>query len=59
MAAYDWFFDTFGLRGWCDAQKEDAPMSMAQLLAQTGGGGAEEGGAALPFPSLDVSTRRL
>ena len=54
MAAYDWFFDTFGLRGWCDAEKQDAPMSMAQLLAQTGGGGAEEGGAALPFPSLDV-----
>ncbi|WP_299742294.1 ABC transporter permease subunit [uncultured Tateyamaria sp.] len=54
MAAYDGIFDGLGLRDWCDVGKEDAPMSMAQLLAQSGGNDAvaEEGG--LPFPSLDV-----
>ena len=55
MAAYEKVFDTLGLREWCDAEKEEAPMSMAQLLAQAQG---EEGAAAdapmLPFPSLDV-----
>ena len=53
MAAYDGVFDTLGLREWCDADKEDAPMSMAQLLAQAGGDDAEAAGPALPFPSLD------
>ncbi|WP_415402422.1 ABC transporter permease [Tateyamaria sp. SN3-11] len=52
MARYDSLFDGLGLRDWCDADKADAPMSMAQLLAQAGGDGAEEEGG-LPFPSLD------
>ena len=53
MAAYEGVFDTLGLRDWCDEDKADAPMSMAQLLAQTQGkDGVDEGG--LPFPSLDV-----
>lgn len=52
MAAYEGLFDTFGLRDWCDQDKEEAPMSMAQLLAQSGGGGDETNG--IPFPSLDV-----
>lgn len=42
-----------GLRDWCDADLEASPMSMAQLLAQTRGG-VDDGGSALPFPSLDV-----
>ncbi|MEX0369226.1 MAG: ABC transporter permease [Tateyamaria sp.] len=53
MAAYDGVFDSLGLRDWCDAGKEDAPMSMAQLLAQSGGGDAADG-RGLPFPSLDA-----
>ncbi|MEM7296627.1 MAG: ABC transporter permease subunit [Pseudomonadota bacterium] len=53
MAAYDWFFDALGLRAWCDADKADAPLSMAQLLAQTQGADAEAAGPVLPFPSLD------
>ncbi|MBY5932088.1 ABC transporter permease subunit [Tateyamaria omphalii] len=53
MAAYDGVIDGLGLRDWCDAGKEDAPMSMAQLLAQSGGGETSNG-PALPFPSLDV-----
>lgn len=52
MATYDGFFDALGLRDWCDANKEEAPMSMAQLLTQSGGG--DSGGEAFPFPSLDV-----
>lgn len=53
MAAYEGVFDAIGLRDWCDEDKADAPMSMAQLLAQTQGqdGVTDEG---LPFPSLDV-----
>ncbi|MEO0486370.1 MAG: ABC transporter permease subunit [Pseudomonadota bacterium] len=54
MAAYDWLFNALGLRDWCDADKEAAPMSMAQLLAQTQGSDAAASGPALPFPSLDV-----
>jgi glycine betaine/proline transport system permease protein len=52
MAAYEGLFDTFGLRDWCDQDKEAAPMSMAQLLAQSGG--SEETTSGVPFPSLDV-----
>ncbi|MEM1373272.1 MAG: ABC transporter permease subunit [Pseudomonadota bacterium] len=54
MATYDGVFDTLGMRDWCDVGKEDAPMSMAQLLAQTQGGDAASDGPAFPFPSLDV-----
>ncbi len=51
MAAYESLFDAVGLRPWCDADKQDAPMSMAQLLERAGGGDADGGG--FPFPSLD------
>ncbi|MDA8586003.1 ABC transporter permease subunit [Rhodobacteraceae bacterium] len=51
MAGYDGVFDTLGLRDWCDQDKTDAPMSMAQLLAQSGGATEK---APLPFPSLDA-----
>lgn len=56
MAFYDGVFDALGLREWCDENKADAPMSMAQLLAQAQGDDAEAvaDGPALPFPSLDV-----
>ena len=55
MAQYEGVFDVLGLRDWCDANKTEAPMSMAQLLAQTQGDGAEiTDGELLPFPSLDV-----
>lgn len=53
MATYDSFFDSLGLRAWCDAGKTgDAPLSMADLLAQAGGG-TETTIWDLPFPSLD------
>lgn len=53
MASYEWFFDAVGMREWCDANKQEAPMSMAQLLAQTNSE-AEEAAGGLPFPSLDT-----
>lgn len=54
MAQYEEFFDALGLREWCDAEKAEAPMSMAQLLAQSQGGAAMEESGPLPFPSLDT-----
>ncbi|WP_425039155.1 ABC transporter permease [Primorskyibacter sp. S187A] len=54
MAFYDWVFDSLGLRDWCDQASSDAPMSMADLLAQSRGDDAEEAGGTLPFPSLDA-----
>ena len=54
MAAYDGLFDALGLRDWCDIGKEDGPMSMAQLLAQSGGDNGADQAGGLPFPSLDV-----
>jgi len=53
MATYDFVFNALGLRDWCDAEKTgDAPLSMADLLAQ-GGKGTEPTIWTLPFPSLD------
>jgi glycine betaine/proline transport system permease protein len=53
MATYDWFFNMLGLRDWCDAGTSKAPMSMADLLAQTGN--AEQPPFyEIPFPSLDA-----
>lgn len=49
--AYEGVFDALGLRAWCDAAGDNAPLSMADLLASTGAAG--EGGG-VPFPSLDV-----
>ncbi|MDA5094964.1 ABC transporter permease subunit [Aliiroseovarius sp. KMU-50] len=54
MATYDFLFDGLGLREWCDSEKAgEAPLSMADLLAQAGGG-EEVSAWALPFPSLDA-----
>lgn len=54
MARYDPLFDGLGLRDWCDADKAEASLSMAQLLAQAQGGDAGPvDTAGLPFPSLD------
>ena len=53
MATYDWGFNALGLRDWCDAGTSEAPMSMADLLAQTGNA-VEEPFYAIPFPSLDA-----
>lgn len=55
MATYDGVFDALGLRAWCDQGADSAPMSMADLLAKTKGGG--DVGTSLwntPFPSLDA-----
>ena len=61
MASYDFIFDGLGLRGWCDAAGDaGAPMSMADLVNQSGGGEDGEGAASgasiweLPFPSMDA-----
>ncbi len=54
MATYDFVFDGLGLRDWCEAgEASDAPLSMADLLAQ-GGAGEETSLWTLPFPSLDA-----
>lgn len=54
MGFYDGIFDSLGLRGWCDKNAGDGPMSMDQLLGKLGtdGGGAPTEG--FPFPSLDA-----
>lgn len=54
MAAFDPLFDMTGLRDWCDADAQDGPMSMAQLLAQAGNGNDAGANTGLPFPSLDA-----
>ncbi|MBR9763935.1 MAG: ABC transporter permease subunit [Rhodobacteraceae bacterium] len=55
MATYDGLFDGLGLRDWCDTEAADGPMSMADLLAKTqGGGDAATSLRDLPFPSLDA-----
>ncbi|SHJ27758.1 ABC transporter permease [Wenxinia saemankumensis] len=53
MATYDWIFDGLGLRDWCGGTGTTAPMSMAELMAQTG---AEPDRSiwATPFPSMDA-----
>lgn len=57
MASYDRLFEFLGLQDWCEggAGGTGGPMSMADLLAQTQGGGGDTGGSiwALPLPSLD------
>ena len=53
MARYDFIFDGLGLREWCDTDKTDGPMSMAQLLAAAQGKEGEVTSGGLPFPSLD------
>lgn len=53
MARYDGVFNALGLRDWCDTDKTDGPMSMAQLLAKAKGDSGEVQSESLPFPSLD------
>lgn len=53
MAFYDGLFRALGLEAWCSDGASDAPVSMAELLAQASGGEAVDG-PAFPFPSLDV-----
>lgn len=54
MAAYDWFFDLAGLREWCNAEKSEGTLSMADLLAKAQGGALETSWWEIPFPSLDT-----
>ena len=55
MAYYDWLFNGLGLRDWCDAEKTEGPMTMAELLARSRGGQqAEVSIWDMPFPSLDA-----
>jgi glycine betaine/proline transport system permease protein len=51
MAFYDGLFKTLGLTEWCGSGESSAPMSMADLLAQSSG--EEVSGPFFPFPSLD------
>ena len=51
MAFYDKVFDALGLRDWCGETDVGAPMSMADLMAQSG---ADSGEGGIPFPSLDA-----
>ncbi|MGF1527298.1 MAG: ABC transporter permease [Candidatus Competibacterales bacterium] len=55
MATYDGVFDTLGLREWCDADKQEGPLTMAQLLARAQGQETETAPPLWewPFPSLD------
>ena len=51
MAFYDGLFGALGLEEWCGGEGSNAPMSMADLLAQSSG--KETEGEFFPFPSLD------
>ena len=51
MAFYDKIFNALGLGGWCGEASEGAPLSMADLMAQSSGN--EVSGPVFPFPSLD------
>lgn len=52
MAFYDGLFERLGLQDWCGEGASEAPLSMADLLAQAEGDGAAKG-PVFPFPSLD------
>lgn len=59
MATYTGVFDGLGLRDWCDADKQDGPMTMAELLAKKAGKSPAEAEQStslwdFPFPSLDA-----
>ena len=53
MAFYEGLFKAIGLGDWCGESASDAPLSMADLLAQAGGDDAASSGPVFPFPSLD------
>lgn len=54
MATYDFLFNALGLRDWCDAGESSAPMSLADLMAQTNGEETAVSIWDLPFPSMDA-----
>lgn len=58
MATYDFVFNSLGLRTWCDGDRAEGggggPLSMADLIARSGGGAAETSWRDLPFPSMDA-----
>jgi glycine betaine/proline transport system permease protein len=54
MATYDFVFDGLGLRGWCEAEQSDAPMSMDELVSQSRGEAETVSIWDLPFPSMDA-----
>ena len=51
MAFYDGVFKALGLSDWCGSESSSAPMSMADLLAQSSGEATKD--EFFPFPSLD------
>jgi len=54
MAFYDSVFNMLGLREWCDQNKSDGPMTMAELMAKSQGKESVElAWYDIPFPSLD------
>lgn len=53
MAFYEGVFEALGLEQWCGGGSSEAPLSMADLLAQAAGKDAADSGPAFPFPSLD------
>ncbi len=54
MTEYSGVFDAIGMRAWCDTGSSGGPMTMAQLLAKSGGAKGDTGLWNLPFPSLDT-----
>ena len=49
------FFDSVGLRPWCDAHAQSGPVSLAQLLSKSAASSSGQGGGwNFPFPSLDA-----
>ncbi len=51
MAFYDGLFRVLGMEDWCGGGASDAPLSMADLMAQSSGEASS--GPIFPFPSLD------
>ena len=51
MAFYDGLFRALGLENWCGGGASDAPLSMADLMAQSSDEAVSE--PLFPFPSLD------
>ncbi len=55
MAYYDGVFNALGLREWCDADKKEGPLSMAELMSRARGeDSVERDWWDIPFPSMDA-----
>jgi glycine betaine/proline transport system permease protein len=52
MAFYDGLFRALGLEDWCGGEASNAPLSMADLMAQSSGEAVKE--PIFQFPSLDT-----